>query len=100
MLRSLHKLLGGLLTLFSATAAMAKVDLKVDVGWNGAFRAGRWAPVYITAADDTAVTLRDLGSRKILAEMPFEKSQDSYGRVGRNYYSGSSDILLGVSGTS
>src|SRR6266487_6038476 len=150
MLRSLYKLLGGLLALFSATTAMAKVDLKVDIGWNGAYRGGRWAPVYITIADDmaqparnvmieiiaphdktfalrilnpatirpdpttilvyvpltmeldnTSVTLRDLGSRKILAEMAFERPQDSYGRVvGRNSNSSSSDILLGVSGTS
>src|SRR2546421_6506130 len=149
MLRSLYMLLGGLLTLLLATAAMAKVDLKVDVGWNGAYRGGRWAPVYIPAADATAqpaqnvimeivaphdktsalrifnpatirpdpttilvyvpltlqldetiATVRDMGSGKRLAEMAFERPQGPYGRVERNFYTGNTEILLGVSGVS
>src|SRR5438046_3164163 len=41
-------------------AALAKTDVKIDVGWNGAYRAGRWAPVYITAADDQAIPARNV----------------------------------------
>jgi len=149
MLRSVYKLLGGLLMLLFATAAIAKVDLKVDVGWNGAYRGGRWAPVYITVADDmaqparnviieivaphdktfalrifnpatirpdpttilvyvpltlqldeTIATVRDMGSGKKLAEMAFERPQGPYGRVERNFYTGNTEILLGVSGVS
>src|SRR3954452_10699657 len=59
MFRLICKLLIGLAALLPA-AAMAKVDVKVDVGWNGAFRAGRWAPVYITASDDTAQPARNV----------------------------------------
>jgi len=59
MFRLICKLLACLLALLPA-AAMARVDLKVDIGWNGAFRAGRWAPVYITASDDTAQPARNV----------------------------------------
>jgi len=144
MLRPLHKLLAGLLVLFLVAPAIARVDLKVDIGWNGAYRAGRWAPVYLTIADDTAqparnvlieivaphdktfalrihttATIRpepttilvyvpltfqldetvavvtDMGSRKTLAEIPFDKPQDPFNR---SFYHGGSEILLGVSG--
>ncbi|HEV8291938.1 MAG TPA: hypothetical protein VGP94_08430, partial [Tepidisphaeraceae bacterium] len=59
MLRPFCKLLACLLALLPA-AAMGKVDLKVDIGWNGAFRAGRWAPVYVTVADDAALPARNV----------------------------------------
>jgi len=55
MSRTLCKLLACLAVLFCTKAAMGRVSLRVDVGWNGAFRAARWAPVYITAADDEAI---------------------------------------------
>ena len=35
----------------SAAPANAKVQLQVDVGWEGFFRPGRWTPLYITATD-------------------------------------------------
>src|SRR5207245_1369430 len=148
MIRLICKLLACLSALLPA-AAMGKVDLRVDSGWNGAFRAGRWAPVYITASDDTAlparnviieivaphdktfslrilnpatirpdpttilvyvpltfqldetvVIIRDPAGFKKLAEMPFDTTQEPYGR-GRAYYgSGGGEILLGVSGVS
>src|SRR5437867_2927840 len=147
MLRYSCKLLACLLTLFLTTAAMAKVDLRVDIGWNGAFRAGRWAPVYITASDDTAIpaknviieivaphdktfalkifnpaTIRpdpttilvyvpltfqledtvaviiDPVTARRLVEMPFDTSQDPFGRGRSAYGSGGGEILLGVSG--
>jgi hypothetical protein len=60
MLRNLCKLLACLILLVSTAQAMGKVALKVDIGWNGAFRAGRWAPVYITAADDMANPARNV----------------------------------------
>jgi hypothetical protein len=147
MIRASWKLLACLLTLVSTTAAMGKVSLRVDVGWNGSFRAGRWAPVYITAADDmaqparnvivqiiaphdktfalwiynpatirqdpttilvyvpltngldeTVAMIKDPGSGKTLAELPFEKSQDP-NRRGQIFYSGGiAEIILGVSG--
>ena len=59
MIRLICKLLACLSVLLPA-AAFGKVDLRVDIGWNGAFRAGRWAPVYITAADDTALPARNV----------------------------------------
>jgi len=59
MIRVICKLLACLSVLLPA-AAFGKVDLRVDIGWNGAFRAGRWAPVYITAADDTALPARNV----------------------------------------
>src|SRR4051812_41397601 len=40
--------------------AFAKVNVKIDVGWSAAYRAGRWAPVYITMADDQAVPARNV----------------------------------------
>src|SRR5688572_2564035 len=148
MRRHLCKLLACLSLLLPATA-MGRVSLQVDIGWNGAFRPGRWAPVYITAADDNALparnviieitaphdktfalrilnpatirpdpttilvyvpltfqledtvaVIRDAGNFKKLAETPFDKSQDPFGR-GRPYYgSGGGEILLGVSGVS
>ncbi|HEV8604419.1 MAG TPA: hypothetical protein VGQ99_03580 [Tepidisphaeraceae bacterium] len=59
MVRPIFKLLAVLLALLPA-AATAKVNLQVDIGWNGAFRAGRWAPVYITASDDAALPARNV----------------------------------------
>jgi hypothetical protein len=147
MRRHLCKFLACLSLLLPATA-MGRVSLQVDIGWNGGFRPGRWAPVYITAADDNALparnviieitaphdktfalrilnpatirpdpttilvyvpltfqledtvaVIRDAGNFKKLAETPFDKSQDPFGR-GRVYYgSGGGEILLGVSGT-
>src|SRR3954470_20563796 len=41
-------------------AASANVSVKIEVGWNGAYRAGRWAPVYLTIADDQAVPARNV----------------------------------------
>src|SRR5204863_5911007 len=41
--------------------AFAKVHVQIDVGWIGAYRAGRWAPVYITMAeDDQAIPARNV----------------------------------------
>ena len=42
------------LALFAALAgtAGAAVKLSAEVGWDGQYRAGRWTPVYITAASD------------------------------------------------
>src|SRR4029453_279470 len=58
--RLLCKLLFGVLVLLSSSAAWAKVSLNVDVGWNGAYRAGRWAPFYIAASDDAAMPARNV----------------------------------------
>src|SRR5438105_3067594 len=60
MVRSLCKLLACLLMLSWGTEAMGRVALKIDIGWDGAFRAGRWAPVYLTIADDTAIPARNV----------------------------------------
>jgi hypothetical protein len=128
-------------------AAWAKVNLSVEIGWNGAFRPGRWAPIYITAADtqavparnviieikaphdktfalsintaatirqepttflvyvpltfqleDTVAIIRDSGSLKTLAEVPFDQPKPG-GGYGGYYGSSGGEILLGVSGT-
>src|SRR5688572_622731 len=108
-------------------AALAKVNLQIDIGWGGAFRAGRWAPIYLTAAvtdaaparnvlieivaphdktfalriftpatirpepttflvyipltfqlDETVAIIRDPGSNKVLAEVPFDKPSSAF----------------------
>src|SRR4051812_5362628 len=35
----------------SGAGAATTTSLSVDIGWNGAYRFGRWAPVYVTASD-------------------------------------------------
>src|SRR5438045_4508935 len=55
----LSRILGLTLALLPA-AVFAKVNVQIDVGWNGAFRAGRWAPIYITVADDQAIPARNV----------------------------------------
>src|SRR5882762_6305382 len=43
------------------SAAFARVNAQIDWGWNRAYRAGRWAPVYITMAeDDPAIPARNV----------------------------------------
>ena len=58
------------LLLSLATPSMAKTSLKIEYGWDGYFRIGEWAPVYITAADDKAA------ARNVLLEVvsPHDRS--------------------------
>src|SRR5436190_13608192 len=60
MMRLVCKLLACLLAMLPASSALGRVDLKVDFGWNGSYRAGRWAPVYLTMADDMAQPARNV----------------------------------------
>src|SRR4051812_26718801 len=60
MSHSFCKLLAWLLALLSTTAAMGKTSLKIDIGWNGGYRAGHWAPVYLTIPDDMAIPARNV----------------------------------------
>src|SRR3954469_16026066 len=60
MMRLVCKLLACLLAMLPASSALGRVDVKVDFGWNGGYRAGRWAPVYLTMADDMAQPARNV----------------------------------------
>jgi hypothetical protein len=50
----------GLVLLGLGGTALAKVSLRVEVGWEGMYRVNRWTPIYITAADDEAVPARNV----------------------------------------
>jgi len=54
-----HKAVYLLLAVVALTAqAGARVELAVDIGWDGIYRPGCWTPLFITVADTSAVTAR------------------------------------------
>jgi hypothetical protein len=40
--------------LLAPALCLAKTDMLVDYGWDGRYRPGKWAPIYVTLRDDTA----------------------------------------------
>jgi hypothetical protein len=52
--------IAGIMLLCLALPAPGKVSMRVSLGWDGVYRTGRWAPIFITLADPDAQPARNV----------------------------------------
>jgi len=56
----LHPLAAIVSLVWLCGTASATVSMTMQIGWDGAYRVGRWTPVFVTLADDTARPARNV----------------------------------------